>query len=197
MKWKIAAIIAVVLGFPAVFTAGVATALSVAAEKDPADTLKTALGSAGDWVSGLGALAAATIAIYLADKQRRDNSARMEINQYFTEDNFTIDLISVGEKPATVRGIYIRSPRLRKQAMISRPPILKSNAIPARFEYGDVQRLTIDKSIYLEIALEIEHELGQKEFRGLQLVIGTSTVEFKVDLDPQFAAVLERESVDD
>ncbi|EKY4111163.1 hypothetical protein ACYTSK_21895 [Pseudomonas aeruginosa] len=192
MKWMITAIIAVVLGFPALFFAGVVTALTVAAEKDPVDTLITALGSVGDWVSGLGALAAAIIAICLADKQRRDNSARMEINQHFTEDNFTIDLISVGEKPATVRGIYIRSPRLRKQAMISRPPILKPNAIPARFEYGEVHRVSIDKSDYLKVSREIEHELGQKEFRGLQLVIGASTADFKVDLDPQFAAVLER-----
>lgn len=195
MKWMVAAIISVVLGFPAVFAVGVATALSVAAEKDPADTLKTIFGSAGDWVSGLGSLAAATIAVYLADKQRRDNSARMEINQYFTKDGFAIDLISVGEKPATVTGIYIRSPRHRRQVMISCPPLLESSAIPARFEYGDVQRLTIDKSIYPKISLEIEHELGSKEYGELQLVVGTSTAEFKVDLDQKFSNAIKCEPV--
>lgn len=194
MRWKVALVIAVVLGFPAAFTAGATTALSVAADKDPADTIKTALGSAGDWVSGLGALAAAAIAIYLADKQRRENAAKMDINQYITNDNFTIDLISIGEKPAIVRGIYIREPRLRKQAMISRPPIMTAGAIPTRFEYGDFQRLTIDKSLYLDVALEVEHELGKKQFDGLELVIGTSTAEFKAELEPRFSAELKKEA---
>lgn len=136
MKWMIATIIAVVLGFPIAFTAGVVISLNVSAEKNPAETLRSAMGSAGDWVSGLGALAAAAVAVYLADKQRRNNSAKMDINQYYNGAAFIIDLISSGEKDAVVRGIFIRDVRLKKQIMISRPPFVDPKILPKRLNTG-------------------------------------------------------------
>ncbi|MDV7209913.1 hypothetical protein [Azotobacter beijerinckii] len=190
MKWLIALIVAVVLGFPAVFTAGVVVGLEVAAEKKPTETLKNVIGSAGDWVSGLGSLAAAAVAVYLADRQRRANTPKIEVNQYITRDIFTIDIISTGEKDAVVRGVYIRSSKLKKQAMISRPPLVEPKDLPWRLEYGDVRRISIDRSRYFAVAMEIGDELEEYEFTGLQIVVGTSTVEFKVDLNEDFQAAL-------
>lgn len=108
MKWKIALIVTVVLGFPIAFTAGVVLSLDIAADNNPAETLRTLAGSVGDWVSGLGSLAAAAVAVYLADNQRRNNVPKIDVDQYYSESGLVIDLTSCGEKDAVVRGVYIR-----------------------------------------------------------------------------------------
>ncbi|AHL77629.1 hypothetical protein CH92_09565 [Stutzerimonas stutzeri] len=192
MKWMIAAILAVVLGFPIAFTAGVVVSLSVSAEKNPAGTLRSVMGSAGDWVSGLGALAAAVIAVYLADKQRRDNSVKMDINQYYNSDAFVIDLISSGEKGAVVRGIFIRDVRLKKQIMISRPPFVDSKILPKRFDYGDVERITIDRNWFVKVQIEIAQGIPYSDYKHLALVVGTSTSEFRQALNAEFASALSK-----
>jgi len=192
MKWMIAAILAVVLGFPIAFTTGVVVSLSVSAEKNPVGTLRSAMGSAGDWVSGLGALAAAVIAVYLADKQRRDNSVKMDINQYYNNDAFVIDLISSGEKDAVVRGIFIRDVRLKKQIIISRPPFVGPKILPKRFEYGDVERITIDRNWFIKVQIEIAQGIPYSDYKHLALVVGTSTSEFRQALNAEFASALSK-----
>jgi hypothetical protein len=149
-----------------------------------------------DWLSGVGTVFAAFVALYLADRQRRDNTAKIEISQYFSRDNLTIDLVSIGEKPAVVKGIFIRSKRTRKQAKLNRSPISGYEKMVGRYEYGDANRLAISQSLFLDIAIELEHEFGSRNFDGLLLVVGTATAEFRAELDGDFIQALRKELAD-
>jgi hypothetical protein len=187
------------LGVGIIFACTVCALLGVTAgiNMNPQATVKFVpdWGSLADWVSGIGSVSAALVALYLADRQRRDNTARIEINQYLTQDNFSIDLVSTGEKPAIVTGIYIRSPRLKKQALINRTPVPRYSETMGRYEYGETRRLSLDSSMYLSLALEIEHELGCRDFSGLQLIVGTGIAEFRKELNADFAKLLYQEAV--
>lgn len=185
-----------VIGIPTVFTAGIIVALMVEVGANPGESIKTILGSVGDWVSGLGSVSAAIVAVYLADRQRRDNTAKVEISQYYNKDNFTIDLVSTGEKPAIVKGVFIRSPRRKKQIMLNRVPISGYETIVGRYEYGETKRLMIDSTVFLAVALDLEHELGNRKFDGLQLIVGTGTAEFRAELNHDFAQELLKEAVE-
>lgn len=149
-----------------------------------------------DWLSGVGTVFAAFVALYLADRQRKDNTAKIEISQYFSSDNLTIDLVSTGEKPAVVKGIFIRSKRTRKQAKLNRSPISGYEKMVGRYEYGDANRLAISKALFLDVAIELEHELGSRNFDGLLLVVGTATAEFRAELNGEFVQALRRELAD-
>lgn len=150
-----------------------------------------------DWLSGLGSVSAALVALYLADRQRRDNTAKIEISQYFSGDNFTIDLVSIGEKPAAVKGIFIRSERLKKQIQLNRSPIPGYEKMVGRYEYGDTNRLAISRTIFLDIAIELEHEFGSRKFDDLLLVVGAATSEFRAKLDVGFSRSLAEASAGD
>ncbi|QJI29918.1 hypothetical protein HKK55_14780 [Pseudomonas sp. ADAK18] len=192
MKWKIALIVTVVLGFPIAFTAGVVLSLDIAADNNPAETLRTLAGSVGDWVSGLGSLAAAAVAVYLADNQRRNNVPKIDVDQYYSESGLVIDLTSCGEKDAVVRGVYIRDTVKKKQILISRPPFVDPKDIPRRFGYGDVQRITLPRTMFIGIQRDLVAEFSETDFSNLTLVVGTSTYEFREPLNAEFVAVIRK-----
>ncbi|WP_139834868.1 hypothetical protein [Pseudomonas sp. B15(2017)] len=193
MKWM--------FGIGALFACVVCGLLGLIAgiNLNPTSTVKFVpdMGSLADWISGIGSVSAAGVALYLADRQRRENTAKIEISQYYTRDNFTIDLVSTGEKPAVVKGIFIRSPQFKRQILLNRSPIFGYDKIIGRYEYGETKRLSIDASFFLSVALEIEHELGSKNFDGLLLVVGTATAEFRAELNADFLHELRKEAAEE
>lgn len=193
MKWM--------LGIGALFACVVCGLLGLIAgiNVNPTSTVKFVpdMGSLADWISGIGSVSAAGVALYLADRQRRENTAKVEISQYFTNDNLTIDLVSTGEKPAVIKGLFIRSPHAKKQMLLNRSPLSGYDKIIGRYEYGETKRLLIDASFLPSIAFELEHELGSKNFDGLLLVVGTATAEFRVELNADFLHALRKEAAEE
>ncbi|MGY2364453.1 hypothetical protein ACW9IO_18025 [Pseudomonas azotoformans] len=104
MKWMIAAILIAVLGLPIAFTAGVVISLDVAADKNPAKSLKDLMGSAGDWVSGLGALAAAVVAVYLANRQRQDELPNLSVSAH---GSYSFSIVNYGRLPIEVNAQWL------------------------------------------------------------------------------------------
>lgn len=129
----------VVVGVPSIFTAGVVVALCFAADANPADALKTVLGSVGDWVSGLGALSASVIAIHLADKQRRDGLPKIEVSQDADPELVYIKVASAGDRSVLVTGILVHSRKRR-----SRTRLLHRDFFPKRLEFGDFIDIELD-----------------------------------------------------
>lgn len=142
-------------------------------------------GSLADWVSGIGSVSAAIVALYLADLQRKNNTAKIEIRQNYFSNSFTLDLVSTGDKAAIVKGIYIRCPRLKKQILLNRIPAVGHAEIVGRYEYGETRRLTLDS--FMDVALDLKNTLGSDDFEGLQLVVGIGIAESIVKLDQSLA----------
>ncbi|NVZ36604.1 hypothetical protein HX786_00860 [Pseudomonas sp. 21615526] len=183
MFWAFALLACVVSGFLGL-TAGI--------NLNPLSTVKFVpnWGSLADWISGFGSVSAAIVALYLADLQRRNNTAKIEISQYYNTDNFTLDIVSTGEKPAIVRGVFIRSPHHKKQILFNRSPLTGYKEIVGRYEYGETKRLTVDSHLYFGLALELKREIGSDDFDGLQLVVGIGIAEVVVELDQSLASRL-------
>lgn len=183
MKWIfwVIALLACVISGSLGLTAGI--------NLNPLSTVKFVpnWGSLADWISGIGSVSAAIVALYLADLQRRNNTAKIEISQFYNADNFTVDLVSTGEKPAIVRGVYIRSPHFKKQVLLNRSPVKGFADIVGRYEYGETKRLTVDRHVYMALGLDLKGELGSDNFDGLLLVVGIGIAEQIVQLDHRFA----------
>lgn len=82
-----------------------------------ADRYVLSLGSVGEWVSGVGALAAVVAAFVLADMQRRENMERLVLKcdlKRFRNDgacsvakSLVVDIVSIGNRPARLTGAKI------------------------------------------------------------------------------------------
>lgn len=174
--WLIAVVVMVVVGIPAVFTAGVIVALTFAADANPADSLKSVLGSAGDWVSGLGALSAAVIAIWLAEKQRKDSLPDIKITQDADPYEVAIDIICTGDRSVLVRNVYMR---LRSQS--GRAYLPPHGVLPLRLEHGDVHCVRIKGGAqYHRLSEALCGHEEQDDLLGLEIVVETSTRDFTV-----------------
>src|SRR5688572_13111174 len=86
-------VVAFVVGLVFVFFAGIGVGITVTTEAKPSEYVAEVIGSVGDWISGLGALAAAVIAINLADRQRQDSLPRIEIKQDVDPKEISIDIV--------------------------------------------------------------------------------------------------------
>lgn len=182
MKWIILVV--------ALFACAVCGLLGLTAgiNVNPASTIRFIpdWGSFADWVSGFGSVSAAVVALYLASLQRKNNTAKIEMSQYYEKDNYTIDLVSTGDKTAIVVGVYIRSPSHQKQITLNRSPVDGYEKILGRYEYGEKRRLTV-AAYFSGLARDIRDETGNPNFEGLQLVVATGIAEFKVKLDPRLS----------
>jgi len=185
-RMLIALIAIVVVGIPAVFTAGLTVALAFAVDANPAEVIKTVFGSAGDWVSGLGALSAAIIAIYLADRQRKDSFPKIEITQVAHPFGFHIDILSIGDRGALVTGVFLRSRKLRGQARLATHGIF-----PKRLEYGDVCGITVEGKMYQIIAEKICGHDGHSDMPDLEVIVETSMKAYAFPADSAVIGLIE------
>ena len=165
----IVAIVAGAVGVPTVFTAGVVVALSFASGANPAETLKTVLGSVGDWVSGLGALSASLIAIYLADKQRRESLPKIKVEQSVDPYTIYFDIVSTGDRSVLLTGAFLRS---RKQGTTA--TLAGRDVFPKRLDFADVLKLELDGYQYRKASNEICGEEDQPDLNDLEIVIESS-----------------------
>lgn len=148
------------------------------------------MGSLADWVSGLGSVSAALVALYLANQQRKNNTARIEISQSHTNHDFDLSFVSTGERPPIVTGVFIRSPRYKKQILLGLKHSSLYEGVLGSYEYGEVKRLHLDR--YLDVAMSLKDEVGNDDFSGLQLIVKTGIAEFKAQLDQNIVCRLHK-----
>jgi hypothetical protein len=179
-------IVMAVLGLPIAFVAGLSVALSYEGGGSSAETLKTFLGSVGDWVSGLGALAAAVIAIYLADKQRRDSLPQIDVRQSVGAREISINLVSVGDRSAHILAVYLRSRKLDGRARL-----VSLRDLPKTLEYGGILAITADRSRCGNFSNFISRSVDHCDFPDLEIVVEASTRTFIVPADREVIDFIE------
>lgn len=172
------AIVAFSAGIPTVFTAGVVVALSFSSGANPVETLIATMGSVGDWVSGLGALSAAVIAIYLADKQRKDSLPQLEVRQQVGPLDIKITLVSVGDRSVHILSAYLRSRKLDGMARL-----IPSKDLPKTLEYGGTLQVIADRSRCGNFSNFISGSDAHCDFPDLEIVIEASTRTFVYPVD--------------
>jgi hypothetical protein len=179
-------VVAFVVGLVFVFFAGIGVGITVTTEAKPSEYVAEVIGSVGDWISGLGALAAAVIAINLADRQRQDSLPRIEIKQDVDPKEISIDIVSLGDRGALILGVFLRSRKLG-----SRARLVHSDETPKRLEYGELFKIVIGGHRYSNISNVLCGHDEQGEFPDLEIVVETSTQTFVVPADSDIIGVLE------
>lgn len=163
--------------------------LTLGANLNPESTTKYVLnwGSLGDWVSGIGALSAVLVTLWLADKQRREDVSELlvvpniSIIQGEATWLITVNVISKGKRPSFATSISISSKHSKK---VLWPQNLHhySGSLPANLSYGEKVDLIFTPRNVEQIAeFVLEHCDEKKE--GLKLNVLTTLETFSAPLD--------------
>jgi hypothetical protein len=175
-----------IFGFVVALFTGIVIGVSVTSEAKPAEFVAGVIGSVGDWISGLGALAAAAIAVYLADKQRRDSLPKVKITQNADPYAFYIDIVSVGDRSVLLTGVFLRS---RKHQ--GRPRLSRREDFPKRLEFGEMYSIAVGGLQFRNFSNLICGHDGQCDLPDLEVVVETSTGTYAVPADSTIIGLIE------
>lgn len=134
-------------------------------------------GAAGGWISGLGATAAAVVAIVQSQKNAANERIRARLIDVVAAETWSLRLLSEGLIPVTVLGAEIVLGENRYQLPLAtghRAPL----KLPARLERGDVLEMfgvegAAFKRLGVELGEPIRHALNRKDLQP--------AVNFRVD----------------
>jgi hypothetical protein len=96
--------------------------------------------AAGSWVSGLGTLLAVLVTLWQIRRQQEREKPRLNAQQEFEEQSFTLALVSTGLVPATVLGAYLSYDEGRARMDLSRY-LPQGTTLPQRLDRGEVMSL--------------------------------------------------------
>lgn len=147
-------------------------------------------GSVGDWVSGLGALLAVAVTLWLSEKQRRENTERLFIEQASMDVGLSIKIISSGNRPSLVTGLYIQSKSSDRRIGLSSGSYLESRFPVGRIDFGEMVSVLVPDKHRLQIAMDAEEKF--KDLSALMLVVTTSLGRFSVPLDSVYVSYMRR-----
>lgn len=152
---------------------------------NPESTVKfvPSWGSLGDWVSGLGALLAVLVTLWLADKQRREDVESLKVGLVvgmmsngpallFASVNVTSD----GKRPVLITGITFMS-RHAKHAVHVTGFMSFGHSLPIRLNYGEQAQFPLEFGFENDLNNFVHtHCSGIAD--GLRVVVSTSLNEF-------------------
>lgn len=144
-------------GMALAFLLGGFLGLTVGINLNPQSTVQFVpdWGSVGDWVSGLGALLAVVVAIWLADVQRKENAEKLQLrceikpaadgSSIFGGKDLVVELISSGNRPVRVSGARIGAKKSPKgwTAYMAGPT---GRGFPFTLNYGESEEIRLSYS---------------------------------------------------
>lgn len=164
-----------------------------------ADRYVLNLGSVGEWFSGFGALAAVVTAIALAEKQRRDNSERIELSPEVRQlpsgaeinrsKSLAVDVVSVGNRPARLTGakILCSDGTIRWRGFCCGP---EGKGFPVNLNYGENTQVWIASGEVKDFL-----ETFDGDFSGTKMIITTTLKSWNVDISEKLKQLkLERDN---
>lgn len=148
-------------------------------------------GSLGDWVSGLGALLAVLVTLWLADKQRREDveSLKVQVKSAIRTDGVGGWFISVtitgnGNRAAQVNSLSVHSPQAGHSLAITGYQH-GSDALPASLSYGQSISLYMPPGFDQELNNFVEHYCGGSH-RGLKFIVHTALRDFDAPIHKNY-----------
>lgn len=140
-------------------------------------------GSAGDWVSGIGALLAVIVTLLLADKQRREDAELLKVVAnasfpvgpgFYGLPFISVELTSEGKRPVTVTGLNVTSPHSKMRVQITDLAQHSPDKLPVRLEYGQRASIHLQAGAEIQIAQFVLEHCGNRT-DGLKFVVNTTT----------------------
>ena len=186
MKWKYEKVILALIGGLFVgsflFLLGVALGTSISGGGFR-ESLLPILNVTGTWISGIGALGAVIVALWLAEKQRRNDREEIKIEFEFvvvagnSKEYLMISAVSVGNRPSELNSVTIYSEKASTRLYVSEFQ-KRSTELPVNLGYGK-------KATFLCVD-GFENHLGQYlnsycdgKADGLIICISSNTENFK------------------
>jgi len=180
MKW--------ILCFVVLFLCALSGLLGLTAgiNLNPESTVKfvPVWGSLGDWISGLGALLAVLVTLWLADKQRRDDVESLEVNlvmglaEYRPDDAFvSVNVTSDGKRPVLVTGVVFTSPYAKKALHVT-GFMHFGDTLPIRLSYGEQAQFPLEYGFEDSLNNFVGRHCGGRT-DGLKVIVSTSLNQFE------------------
>lgn len=137
----------------------------------------------GAWISGLGALAAVVTTLWLANKQRREDVEHLKVSLNIGLMNpdepwfISVDVVSDGRRPATVRGIAFTSPHA-KHALHLTGFMSYGAQLPVQLSYGEKAGFMLSYGSEIELRRFVSEYCGGKA-KGLKIAASTNLNSFE------------------
>ena len=140
------------------------------------------LAAAGGWVAGIGAFAAAAVALWLDEGRRRDDAPSLKVVQdYHQEEGWTAQLISAGRRPIRIAGLKLVAGDPQLYASLP-PRMFKEYPLPATISYAESIQLKMDHNFNYHFLHASERITTSERVRDLRLVVITTLSEESYEL---------------
>lgn len=201
MDWKHLKLISIVVAITLIaalsFVIGVSFGVTFE-QKTFTDLVIPVLSVMGNWVAGLGALAAVFTSLWLADKQRKNDCEKLQtiFGVFVSPPDLTPRLMvratSIGNKPSNINSITIYS-KDAKVAMTVAELDRQGNQLPMPLSYGQKGMYILPLGIESHINSYVkEHCAGS--YKNLVASVNTSLNEFKIPFNEKVIQHLEQSS---
>lgn len=157
----------------------------------------SAFSAVGSWVSGIGALGAIYVALWLAEQQARKDREHINIKfscvilpSMYEGALLCIEAVSVGQKPSHIRSLNISGGKNCTHSIALINFARGSSALPTRLGYGEEANYFLPPNFEKEIGKYIK-EYCNGSANEICIYINTTTEVFRIDPDKQMKAMLE------
>ncbi|BDZ73922.1 hypothetical protein GCM10025856_16410 [Methylophaga marina] len=185
MSWEKEKVILIVLGVILLgamcFLLG--TALGVSIDRGNfTETLLPVLSVIGSWVSGVGALGAVTVALWIAEKQRRSEKEDLELDfgfvivPGFQEAVLMISAVSVGKRPSEINSISVYGKNATVIMHVARF-LNVSSQLPTNLGYGKKANFLCEEGFEIHIG-EYLNTYCDGTSKDLKVCVSTTTENF-------------------
>lgn len=177
--------------------AGFAAGFALAIDMNPltADRYTLNLGSAGEWVSGLGALSAVLATLYLAkrDRDSQKENLRVQVSQgvetpYQGRRLLAIYITNAGTRPVTVDALVFRS---KKFGVLTGIIAFYEGSLPQTLTYGESCYLALHPGMDQSLIELVENQCDGC-FKELQFVVMSTLEQFPVSVTEQQLRLIHR-----
>jgi len=168
------------------FALGTAFGSSVT-HSDFIQTLIPLFSMLGSWVCGLGTLGAVLAALWIAEKQRKDDTENLNISfnimvlAGLSGEYLTVRVVSNGKRSSNVTSIVFSSPLSTVNIMVREFHPL-SHPLPINLGYGVDAAFIFSAGFEEHIANYIKHHCGGSA-EGLELMVVSTIKTYKVKID--------------
>ncbi|HTF97491.1 MAG TPA: hypothetical protein VL995_15230 [Cellvibrio sp.] len=190
MTWKIQKniLLAIAVILIALLTFAIGVSFGTSYDKGSLiEVLFPALEVVGNWIAGIGAIAAVFTSLWLADNQRSLNTEELDIkfNLVVSPPDMTnrlmVYVVSKGNRPANVKSLSIYSAKATV-AMWVKDLDLQSSRLPIEMPYGHDASFLLVKGVESYINDYVKEHCGG-EYSGLRVQINTTLGSFFVSFN--------------
>lgn len=147
-----------------------------------ANTILPVLSTVGAWISGIGALGAVTVALWLAEKQRRSEKEHLKIDFGFvivpnvTGAVLMVSAVSEGKRPSEINSVAIYGKKAKAIMHVARF-LPGSSQLPVNLGYGKKATFLCEEGFEYHVG-EYINTYCDGSSRDLEVCVSTTTENF-------------------